>query len=59
MEFSKVIDSRYSVRKYKDVEIEREKIEKIIDAGHRAPTAKNTNCVSVYAVTGKSVLEKA
>lgn len=54
MEFSKVIDSRYSVRKYTDKPVEKEKLDRILKSASRAPTAKNTNCVRVYVVTGDS-----
>lgn len=55
MEFSNVINSRYSVRKYTDRPVEKEKIERILKSANLAPTAKNTNCVRIYAVTGSAV----
>lgn len=57
MDFIQTVDKRYSVRKYKDTPVEREKLERIIKSGHGAPTAKNTNSVKVWAVTDKTVLE--
>ena len=56
MEFFEAVDSRYSVRKYSDKKVEPEKIERIIKSANIAPTAKNTNCVRVYAVTSEQKL---
>ena len=41
MYFEKVISERYSVRKFKNVHLEKEKVEKILNAGHIAPTGCN------------------
>lgn len=41
MDFEKVITERYSVRKFKDKHIEQETIDKILHAGHIAPTGCN------------------
>jgi nitroreductase len=41
MEFSELIKQRYSVRSYKSLPIENEKLEKILDAARLAPTAAN------------------
>ena len=40
MEFSKVLENRFSVRDYKDIPVEDDKIEQIIKAGMEAPTAR-------------------
>ena len=42
MEFSELIKQRQSVRKYQSIPVEREKIEKLIDAVHLAPSACNS-----------------
>lgn len=42
MELSQVINSRRSVRQYKSQPVEDEKIREIIEAGRRAPTARNS-----------------
>ncbi|HBN82123.1 MAG TPA: nitroreductase [Ruminococcaceae bacterium] len=39
MEFTEVLKSRYSVRKFSDRKIEKEKLDKILEAGRTAPTA--------------------
>ncbi|MCL2756156.1 MAG: nitroreductase family protein [Firmicutes bacterium] len=42
MSFEKLIHERYSVRKFKDVQVEKEKLDKILQAGRIAPTARNS-----------------
>ncbi len=42
MDFHELINHRQSVRKYQDKPVEREKIEKIINAVHLAPSACNS-----------------
>ena len=58
MEFEKVITDRYSVRDYSDREIEQEKLDKIIEAGMLAPTAKNIQPQRVYVLKSEEALEK-
>ena len=58
MEFSKVIDARYSCRSYLDKEIEDEKIQKILETGRLAPTAKNTQCQKIYVLKDKAVIQQ-
>lgn len=41
MEFREVIKNRYSCKKYSDRQVEKEKLEAILNAGRLAPTAKN------------------
>ena len=54
MEFSEVVKKRRSIRKYKDREVEKEKIEKIIDAGRRAPSGYNAQPWEFVVVTNKT-----
>jgi nitroreductase len=42
MTFSELVNLRQSVRKYSDVPVEREKIDKLIEAVHIAPSACNS-----------------
>jgi len=42
MTFSELINLRQSVRKYSDVPVEREKIDKLVEAVHIAPSACNS-----------------
>jgi nitroreductase len=41
MEFSKLIEERYSVRAYKPDPVEQEKLERVLEAARLAPTAVN------------------
>ena len=41
MDFEKLCTERYSLRKYADRPVEAEKLEKVLEAGHNAPTAHN------------------
>ena len=41
MEFSELAKKRYSVRSYNGKKVEQEKLEKILEAAHAAPTAAN------------------
>ena len=41
MEFENVIRTRHATRKFKNERIEKEKLEKVLEAGRLAPTAKN------------------
>ena len=41
METFDAISNRASVREYEDKQVERGRIEKLIDAGRRAPTARS------------------
>jgi nitroreductase len=58
MEFEKVIKERYSVRKYSSKKVEQEKIDKILNAGLIAPTAKNTQCQKIYVIKSEEGLKK-
>jgi len=41
MEFFELIQKRYSVRAYKQAQVEQEKVEKVLEAARLAPTAAN------------------
>lgn len=41
MELTQVFDTRHSVRRYDDRPVEQEKLEAVLEAGRRAPTAAN------------------
>ena len=58
MNFEDVIKNRYSVRKYKDKEIEDEKLLKILEAGRIAPTAKNMQPQKIYVLKSDEAKEK-
>lgn len=58
MDFDKVISSRYSVRKYSDKPVEDEKLQKILETGRLAPTAKNLQGQAIYVVKSPEALAK-
>ena len=58
MEFEKVIKERIAVRKFKNDKVLRELIDKILEAGRIAPTAKNIQPQKIYVVESNEGLEK-
>ena len=50
MEFRKVIEDRYSCKRYSDRMVESDKIQAILEAGRLAPTAKNLQEQHVYVL---------
>ena len=57
-DFMTLAKERYSVRKFKDQEVEQEKIDLIIAAGHLAPTAVNNQPQRIYVIKSAEALEK-
>lgn len=58
MSFIEIAKKRYSVRKYSDRAVESEKLEKIIEAAHVAPTAANLQPVKLIVVQSEEGLNK-
>ena len=58
MEFKEVVKVRYSCKKYSDRQVEKEKLEAILNAGRLAPTAKNLQEQHIYVVQSPEVLAK-
>lgn len=61
MEFSELIEKRYSVRGYKKDPIEKEQLDKILNAGILAPTGVNAQAFKIYVIDTekhKEALEK-
>lgn len=54
----KEIYSRVSIRKYKDIPVEDEKIKEIIKAGMQAPSAGNQQPWEFYVVTNKDKIKE-
>lgn len=50
MSFEEIIRNRTSVRKFSDKKLEKEKLDKILEAGRLAPTAKNSQPIKIYVV---------
>ena len=58
MEFKELIKSRYSVRKFSDRPIEQDKLNRILEAGNLAPTAKNLQPHRIYILQSEDALRK-
>lgn len=58
MDFLQIAKTRYSVRKYKNTPVEKEKLDKILEAGRVAPTGVNAQPQRIIAVTSSEGLEK-
>lgn len=58
MEFLELAKKRYSVRSYNGKKVEPEKLEKIIEAAHVAPTAANRQPVRLIVVQEEEGLKK-
>ena len=58
MDFIEIAKKRSSVRGYQDKKVEEEKLQKILEAAHVAPTAANLQPVRLIAVQGSEGLAK-
>lgn len=58
MQFEDIIKNRYSVRSYKEDMVEKEKLDRILEAGRIAPTACNLCPQRIYVLTKKEDFEK-
>ncbi len=58
MEFEDIIRRKTSVRKFSDLKLEQEKLDKILEAGRIAPTAKNNQPIKIYVVNSSEGLNK-
>lgn len=58
MEFEDIIRNRTATRKFSDEKIEKEKLDKILEAGRLAPTAKNAQPIKIYVVNSEKGLMK-
>lgn len=58
MDFETVIKNRTAVRKFKEDKVEESKIEKILNAGRIAPTARNLQPQKIFVVTSENALRK-
>ena len=56
MDFLEVIKNRYSCKKFSDRKVEKEKLDKILEAGRVAPTAKNLQEQHIYVVQSENGL---
>ena len=58
MEFEEIIRRRTAVRKFSDRKLEKEKLNKILEAGRLAPTVKNNQPIKIYVVESKEGITK-
>ena len=58
MNFEDVIRKRFACRKFSSREVEKEKLDKILEAGRISPTAKNLQPELIYVVSSSEGLEK-
>ena len=58
MEFESVIRERKATRKFSNKQVEKEKLDKILEAGRIAPTAKNLQPIKIYVVQSEEGLNK-
>lgn len=58
MEFKEVIKARFSCKKFSDRQVEKDKLDAILNAGRLAPTAKNLQEQHVYVAQSPEVLAK-
>ena len=58
MDFMTLAKERYSVRDYKETPIEEKKLQKILEAGWIAPTAKNNQAYRVYVLKSEAAIAK-
>ena len=58
MDILEFIKSRRSTRKFKDIAVEQEKLEKVLEAGRHAPSGGNCQTVHFIVVRNQEVLSK-
>ncbi len=58
MNFLELTRKRYSVRSYSDRQIEKDKLDKILEAGRNAPTALNMQPQKIYVIQSDEGREK-
>ena len=58
MDFEKLIDERYTVRSFKGKKVEDELVNKILEAGRKAPSAMNKQPYKLYVCTSLDALNK-
>jgi Nitroreductase len=58
MELQKVMEERYSVRAFSSRMIEEEKLNRILEAGRIAPTAKNNQPQHIYVLKSEEAIQR-
>jgi nitroreductase len=58
LDFFEAIKNRRSIRKYQDKSVEKEKLQRVLEAARLAPSAMNRQPYQVFVVASKDVLSK-
>ncbi len=58
MKFEDVIRERFSTRSFKNEKVKKEQLDKILEAGRLAPTAKNNQPIKIYVIESDDALNK-
>ena len=58
MDFKDVLNRRYSCRAFAAREVEKDKVDRILEAGWMAPTAVNKQPVHIWAVSNPESMEE-
>ncbi|HAK68568.1 MAG TPA: nitroreductase [Treponema sp.] len=58
MDFLELSKARYSVRKFDSKKVEDEKLDKVLEAGRLAPTAKNSQSHRIFILKSEEALRK-
>ena len=58
MNFTQVLKKRFSVRAFSDRGVEKSKVEKILEAGRQAPTAKNFQPERIFVLNSPEAIAK-
>jgi nitroreductase len=58
MDFGKLSAARYSVRKFKDAPVPKEKLDLVLEAARNAPTASNCQPQRILVITGEQKLRQ-
>jgi nitroreductase len=58
LDFFEAIKNRRSIRKYQDKNVEKEKLQKILEAARVAPSAMNRQPYQLYVVSNKEILSR-
>lgn len=58
MDFFEVLKRRHSIRRFKDKEIEKDKIEKLLEVANSAPSAGNLQAYQIFLVRDKDKRQK-
>lgn len=58
MDYFEVINKRYSCREFKDIKIDRDSLNKILEAGNLAPTAVNFQPFKIIVIENENLLEE-